>query len=60
MEVLIYFPKFCQVKIVIVDSVSFHFRQDFEDLALRTRLLSGMASKFMNLARNHSLAVSNS
>lgn len=51
--------KLSQVKIVIVDSVTFHFRQDFEDLALRTRLLSGMALKLMNLARNYSLAVSN-
>ncbi|XP_048335401.1 DNA repair protein RAD51 homolog 3 isoform X2 [Ziziphus jujuba] len=45
------------VKIVIVDSVTFHFRQDFDDLALRTRLLGGMALKLMNLARNYSLAV---
>lgn len=48
-----------QVKIVIIDSVTFHFRQDFEDLALRTRLLSGMALKLMNLAKTYNLAVSN-
>lgn len=48
-----------QVKIIIVDSVTFHFRQDFDDMALRTRLLSGMALKFMNLAKNYNLAVSN-
>lgn len=45
------------VKIVIIDSVTFHFRQDFEDLALRTRLLSGMALKFMSLAKTYKLAV---
>ncbi|XP_038683593.1 DNA repair protein RAD51 homolog 3 isoform X2 [Tripterygium wilfordii] len=45
------------VKIVIVDSVTFHFRQDFDDMALRTRLLSGMALKLMKLAKNFSLAV---
>ncbi|XP_050157007.1 DNA repair protein RAD51 homolog 3-like isoform X5 [Malus sylvestris] len=45
------------VKIVIVDSVTFHFRQDFEDLALRTRLLGGMALKLMNLAKKYNLAV---
>lgn len=46
-----------QVKIVIVDSVTFHFRQDFDDMALRTRLLSGMALKLMKLAKVFSLAV---
>ncbi|KAL6981780.1 DNA repair protein rad51c [Sarracenia purpurea var. burkii] len=45
------------VKVVIIDSVTFHFRQDFEDMALRTRLLSGMALKLMKLAKNYSLAV---
>lgn len=57
-EDLILYPKIVQVKIVIVDSVTFHFRQDFEDLALRTRLLSGMALKLMNLAKTYNLAVS--
>lgn len=45
---------------MIIDSVTFHFRQDFEDLALRTRLLGGMALKLMNLANKYNLAVSNS
>ncbi|XP_022146886.1 DNA repair protein RAD51 homolog 3 isoform X2 [Momordica charantia] len=45
------------VKVVIVDSVTFHFRQNFDDLALRTRLLSGMALKLMKLAKKFSLAV---
>ncbi|PIA50046.1 hypothetical protein AQUCO_01300644v1 [Aquilegia coerulea] len=45
------------VKIVIIDSVTFHFRQDFDDLALRTRVLSGMALKLMKLAKSFSLAV---
>ncbi|XP_004133923.1 DNA repair protein RAD51 homolog 3 isoform X1 [Cucumis sativus] len=45
------------VKVVIVDSVTFHFRQNFDDLALRTRLLSEMALKFMKLAKKFSLAV---
>ncbi|XP_010264169.1 PREDICTED: DNA repair protein RAD51 homolog 3 isoform X2 [Nelumbo nucifera] len=45
------------VKSVIVDSVTFHFRQDFDDLALRTRLLSGIALKLMKLAKKFSLAV---
>lgn len=45
------------VNIVIIDSVTFHFRQDFEDMPLRTRLLSGMALKLMKLAKNCNLAV---
>lgn len=45
------------VKIVVIDSVTFHFRQDFEDLALRTRLLGGMALKLMNLGKKYNLAV---
>ncbi|XP_024023085.1 DNA repair protein RAD51 homolog 3 isoform X2 [Morus notabilis] len=61
MAVISYLDKFISahkdVKIVIVDSVTFHFRQDFEDLALRTRLLSGMALKLMNLAKTYNLAV---
>ena len=48
---------FPQVKVVIVDSVTFHFRQDFDDMALRTRLLSGLALKLMKLAKNCSLSV---
>ncbi|MBA0584086.1 hypothetical protein Gorai_014917 [Gossypium raimondii] len=46
-----------QVKVIVVDSVTFHFRQDFDDMALRTRVLSGMALKLMNLAKRFSLAV---
>ncbi|GAB2230873.1 hypothetical protein Droror1_Dr00015168 [Drosera rotundifolia] len=45
------------VKIVVIDSITFHFRQDFEDLALRTRVLSGMALKLMKLAQKFNLAV---
>ncbi|PIN11807.1 Meiotic recombination protein Dmc1 [Handroanthus impetiginosus] len=45
------------VKVVIIDSITFHFRQDFEDMALRTRLLGGMALKLMNLAKRFNLAV---
>ncbi|CAN1345992.1 DNA repair protein RAD51 homolog 3 [Linum perenne] len=45
------------VKMVIIDSVTFHFRQDFDDLAMRTRVLSGMALKLMKLAKKFNLAV---
>ncbi|RRT66105.1 hypothetical protein B296_00025259, partial [Ensete ventricosum] len=46
------------VKIIVVDSITFHFRQDFDDLALRTRVLSGMSLKLMSFAKKYSLAVS--
>lgn len=48
-----------QVKIIVVDSITFHFRQDFDDLALRTRVLGGMSLKLMRFAKKYSLAVSN-
>lgn len=51
------FPLLSQVKVVIIDSITFHFRQDFDDMALRTRLLGGMALKLMKLAKKFSLAV---
>lgn len=43
---------------MIIDSVTFHFRQDFDDLAIRTRVLGGMSLKLMNLAKKFSLSVS--
>ncbi|WOL06313.1 DNA repair protein RAD51 [Canna indica] len=56
-----YLEKFLEeqkdVKIVIIDSITFHFRQDFDDLALRTRVLGGMSLKLMKCAKKHSLAV---
>lgn len=56
-----YLDKFIEehkdVKIVIIDSVTFHFRQDFDDWAQRTRILSTMALKLMKLAKKFGLAV---
>ncbi|KAK6920282.1 DNA recombination and repair protein Rad51-like, C-terminal [Dillenia turbinata] len=46
-----------EVKAVIVDSVTFHFRQDFQDMTLRTRLLGNMALKLMQLPKKFNLAV---
>nr|XP_009781081.1 PREDICTED: DNA repair protein RAD51 homolog 3 isoform X3 [Nicotiana sylvestris] len=43
--------------VVIIDSITFHFRQDFDDMALRTRLLGGMALKLTKLAKKYTLAV---
>ncbi|KAG6747975.1 hypothetical protein POTOM_047867 [Populus tomentosa] len=53
------FPCDAVVKIVIIDSVAFHFRQGFEDLALRTRILGEMALRLVKLAKMCNLAVTN-
>lgn len=47
-----------QVKIIIIDSIAFHFRQDFQDMAQRTRVLAEMAQNLMHLAEDRDLAVS--
>ncbi|MCO5610719.1 hypothetical protein L7F22_064960 [Adiantum nelumboides] len=45
------------VKLVVIDSVTFHFRHGFEDMALRTRLLSSMGQKLMRLSELCEVAV---
>ncbi|XP_042406772.1 DNA repair protein RAD51 homolog 3-like isoform X3 [Zingiber officinale] len=56
-----YLEKFLEehqdVNIIVVDSITFHFRRDFDDLAMRTRVLGGMSSKLMRFAKKHNLAV---
>lgn len=46
-----------RVKLVILDSVAFHFRQDLQDTAARARHLSSLAQQLNSLAHSHSLAV---
>ncbi|GAQ78819.1 hypothetical protein KFL_000190370 [Klebsormidium nitens] len=46
-----------KIRLLIIDSVTFHFRQDFDDMALRTRVLNGMSQKLMLLAEKHDVAV---
>ncbi|XP_061188835.1 uncharacterized protein LOC133197011 [Saccostrea echinata] len=46
-----------KVRVVLVDSVAFHFRHDFDDLSLRTRLLTAMAQSFIKLATEFKIAV---
>ncbi len=54
-------PSFVQdhpnVKIVIIDSIAFHFRQDFDDIGARTRRLIQMGQSLMELAHARDLAV---
>ncbi|XP_024375721.1 DNA repair protein RAD51 homolog 3 [Physcomitrium patens] len=46
-----------EVRLVVFDSVTFNFRQDFEDMAGRTRLLANMAQKLMAVAENYDVAI---
>lgn len=46
-----------QVRLVVLDSVSFHFRQDLRDMALRARLLARAAQQLTALAERRSIAV---
>ena len=55
-------PSFLQqhprVRLVVIDSITFHFRQDFADMAARTRQLAQMAQALMQLAGRQEVAVS--
>lgn len=46
-----------QVALVVIDSVTFHFRQDFPDAAQRQRLMTGMAQQLAALAEKQNIAV---
>lgn len=45
------------VRLIVMDSVTFHFRQDVEDMAARTRQLGQMAQSLMALAGQRQVAV---
>jgi RAD51-like protein 2 len=46
-----------RIKLVVIDSIAFHFRADVLDIAGRNRTLSSMASTLNNLAFEHKLSV---
>eukprot|EP01036_Dinobryon_divergens_P031426 gene31426-40820_t len=46
-----------QVRIVIIDSIAFHFRQDVADAAARGRVLGSMAQTLHQLAYDYDIAV---
>ena len=46
-----------KVKLVIIDSIAFHFRHDFQDASNRSRTLSSLANQLNSLANGHDLAV---
>ncbi|KAK7089012.1 DNA repair protein RAD51 homolog 3-like isoform X1 [Littorina saxatilis] len=47
-----------KVRVIVVDSIAFPFRHNFDDLSMRTRLLTSMAQSCIQLATNFDLAVS--
>lgn len=49
-----------RVRLVIMDSVTFHWRADWSDMAQRTRLLAQMAQELMQIAGRQQVAVSGS
>lgn len=44
------------IRLIVIDSIAYHFRNDFEDLALRTRVLSGLVQDLLNLSNRYELA----
>ncbi|XP_070571509.1 DNA repair protein RAD51 homolog 3-like [Ptychodera flava] len=58
---VILLPEFLQshtkVKLVVIDSVAFHFRSNFDDMASRTRILNGLAQNLIKMATQFQLAV---
>ena len=45
------------IKLVIIDSIAFPFRQNLHDVATRTRILAGVASKLQQVAYEKNIAV---
>ena len=54
-------PSFLQahpdVRVVVIDSVAFHFRHDYEELAQRTRLLTAYSQALTAMAQRFAVAV---
>ncbi|XP_005986848.1 DNA repair protein RAD51 homolog 3 [Latimeria chalumnae] len=46
-----------KVRVVVIDSIAFPFRHDFDDLSLRTRLLNGLAQQLISTANDYKVAV---
>ena len=61
LAVIAYLPAFIanhpRVRLVVLDSVAFHFRRGFDDFSVRSRLLAAMAQQLIALARERQLAV---
>ncbi len=45
-----------QTKLIVIDSVAFHFRHDFDDFAARSRVMATMANTLTQIARTRNVA----
>lgn len=45
------------IKLIVLDSIAFHFRQDLQEVSSRSRILSTLAQTLNQLAFDHNLAV---
>ncbi|GLC45214.1 DNA repair protein rad51c [Pleodorina starrii] len=52
-----FLQQYPQVRLVVFDSVTFHFRQDFSDMAQRTRIITAMAQQLITAAQTYGVAV---
>src|SRR5262245_7168320 len=54
-------PSFIQqnpeIKLIVLDSVAFHFRMGFDDMSFRSRILSGMSKNLSSLASQFDIAI---
>ena len=46
-----------QVRLVLIDSIAFHLRHSFDDMSLRTRIVTNLAQNLVKIARQHHAAV---
>jgi len=46
-----------QVKLIVIDSITFHFKHDFSDMGQRTRILQTLATQLMNIATTCNVAI---
>ena len=52
-----FLEKHPDIRLVVIDSVAFHFRHDYEEFAQRARLLTSYAQSLAILARKYDVAV---
>ncbi len=45
------------VKLIIIDSIAFHFRMDFQDISIRNKILANISQTLHNLAFRNQLSV---
>ncbi|KAJ3222536.1 DNA repair protein rad51c [Clydaea vesicula] len=52
-----YIKKNKKIKLIVIDSIAFHFRSSFTDLGLRSRILNTLSQKLMKLASDFNLVI---